>query len=83
MSESKRRVYLFCYNLFMFSGFLYAFLVMSIKYSKVTSTTDREISSFLLLIYHCCNAAISQDPEDFVPRTYETMGNCMKVRTCS
>jgi hypothetical protein len=35
VSESKRRIYLFCYNLFMFSGFLYAFLIMTIKYSKV------------------------------------------------
>jgi hypothetical protein len=35
VSESKRRIYLFCYNLFMFTGFLYAFLIMTIKYSKV------------------------------------------------
>lgn len=36
VSESKRRIYLFCYNIFMFCGFLYAFLVLTLNYSKVT-----------------------------------------------
>ena len=34
VSESKRKIYLFCYNMFMFCGFLYAFLVMLIRYAK-------------------------------------------------
>jgi len=34
VSESKRRIYLFCYNIFMFCGFLYAFLVLTLKYSQ-------------------------------------------------
>jgi len=33
VSDSKRRIYLFCYNTFMFCGFLYAFLILTIKYS--------------------------------------------------
>lgn len=48
VSESKRRLYLFVYNTFMFCGFLYAFLVLTIKYSK--------------------------DPEEFVPKAWETVG---------
>ena len=39
VSESKRRIYLFCYNIFMFCGFLYAFLVLTLNYSKVTLNT--------------------------------------------
>jgi len=34
VSESKRRIYLFIYNTFMFCGFLYAFLILTIKYSR-------------------------------------------------
>ncbi len=34
ISEGKRKVYLFCYNLFMFCGFLYVFLVMSLRYTR-------------------------------------------------
>lgn len=36
ISDSKRRIYLFCYNTFMFCGFLYAFLILTIKYSRVS-----------------------------------------------
>lgn len=34
ISESRRKVYLFCYNLFMFCGFLYICFVMNIHYAK-------------------------------------------------
>merc|ERR1712113_1015697 len=33
LNESWRKCYLFVYNLFMFCGFLYALVVMSLKYS--------------------------------------------------
>ncbi len=34
ISESKRKIYLFCYNLFMLCGFLYVALVMAVRYAK-------------------------------------------------
>ena len=34
ISESRRKIYLFCYNLFMFTGFLYVCFVMNIHYAK-------------------------------------------------
>jgi len=34
ISESKRKTYLFCYNLFMFCGFLYVSLIMVLRYAK-------------------------------------------------
>ncbi|XP_023336938.1 very-long-chain (3R)-3-hydroxyacyl-CoA dehydratase [Eurytemora carolleeae] len=52
VSESKRRIYLFCYNIFMFCGFLYAFLVLTLNYSK--------------------------NPDEFVPKAFETVGGIFK-----
>lgn len=34
ISESRRKIYLFCYNLFMFCGFLYIFFVINVHYAK-------------------------------------------------
>ncbi len=34
VSESKRKIYLFCYNLFMFCGFCFVFSVFNIHYAK-------------------------------------------------
>jgi len=52
VSESKRRMYLFCYNTMMFCGYLYAFLILTVKYSK--------------------------DPDEFIPKAYETVGHVFK-----
>ncbi len=38
ISESKRKIYLFCYNLFMFCGFLYVALIMALRYVASTGT---------------------------------------------
>lgn len=35
VSESTKKVYLFCYNLFMFTCFLYIFCVLNIRYAKL------------------------------------------------
>lgn len=34
ISESRRKIYLFTYNLFMFTGFLMAFAIINIQYAK-------------------------------------------------
>jgi len=34
ISESKRKVYLFLYNMFMFCGFLYVSSIMALRYAK-------------------------------------------------
>lgn len=34
ISESRRKIYLFCYNMFMFCGFLFVTFVMNIHYAK-------------------------------------------------
>ena len=34
ISESRRKIYLFCYNLFMFCGFSYVATVMALRYAK-------------------------------------------------
>jgi len=35
ISESRRKIYLFTYNLFMFTGFLMAFAIINIQYAKL------------------------------------------------
>ena len=35
ISESRRKIYLFCYNLFMFCGFLMMFAIINIHYAKL------------------------------------------------
>ena len=35
ITESKRKIYLFCYNLFMFCGFLYVSAVLNLRYMKL------------------------------------------------
>ncbi|TRY72424.1 hypothetical protein TCAL_14901 [Tigriopus californicus] len=34
ISESRRKIYLFCYNLFMLCGFVYVFLIMNLRYAR-------------------------------------------------
>ena len=34
ISESRKKIYLFCYNLFMFCGFLFIFFVINVHYAK-------------------------------------------------
>eukprot|EP00095_Tigriopus_kingsejongensis_P011615 snap_masked-scaffold638_size121162-processed-gene-0.0 protein:Tk11615 transcript:snap_masked-scaffold638_size121162-processed-gene-0.0-mRNA-1 annotation:"protein tyrosine phosphatase-like protein ptplad1" len=34
ISESRRKIYLFCYNLFMLCGFGYVFFIMSLRYAR-------------------------------------------------
>ncbi len=38
ISESKRKIYLFCYNLFMFCGFLYVSLIMALRYCTIKTS---------------------------------------------
>ena len=35
ISESKRKIYLFCYNLFMMRGYIYVVAIMNLRYAKL------------------------------------------------
>jgi len=35
ISESKRKIYLFCYNLFMMCGYIYVVAIMNLRYAKL------------------------------------------------
>jgi very-long-chain (3R)-3-hydroxyacyl-CoA dehydratase len=35
ITESKRKIYLFCYNLFMTCGFLYVVAILNLKWAKM------------------------------------------------
>ena len=45
VSEGTRKMYLFCYNLFMFCGFLYVFAIMNIRYAKLGDNFVKEAYS--------------------------------------
>ena len=35
ISESKRKIYLFCYNLLMMCGYIYVVAIMNLRYAKL------------------------------------------------